>query len=216
MLGVILLGERWDGAAVGRRSDAKQKMVQAAKQLIRERGYNATAFSDVLDLSGAPRGSVYFHFPGGKTQLAIEAAAAHAREQLEIIDRAAEQADGAAQLIENYLDLGREGMVAGGYARGCGIAPLVTEGPAQDSDEVAEVSRRSFAEMADRLTHHFVAFGLERPTARTLADAVIAGVEGAMVTARAQRSPAPYDAVRTVLTHYAASVSAKRAGRQHG
>jgi pyrroline-5-carboxylate reductase len=90
----------------------------------------------------------------------------------------------------------------------------VTEGAAQDSNEVAEASRRSFAEMVDRLTHHFVAFGLERPTARILADAVIAGVEGAMVTARAQHSPAPYDAVRSALTFYAASVSPKSSGRQ--
>ncbi len=51
-------------------------MVQAAKQLIREGGYGATAFSDVLTLSGAPRGSVYFHFPGGKAQLGMEAAEA--------------------------------------------------------------------------------------------------------------------------------------------
>jgi AcrR family transcriptional regulator len=86
-------------------------MVQAARQLIRERGYNATAFSDVLELSRAPRGSVYFHFPGGKTQLAIEAAEAHAHEQVTIIDQAADQADSAAQLVELYVDLGREGMV---------------------------------------------------------------------------------------------------------
>jgi pyrroline-5-carboxylate reductase len=79
---------------------------------------------------------------------------------------------------------------------------------------VAEVSRRSFTEMADRLTHQFVAFGLERSTARTLADAVIAGVEGAMVTTRAQHSPAPYDATRTALTQYAASVSPKSSGRR--
>uniref|UniRef100_UPI001892272F TetR/AcrR family transcriptional regulator n=1 Tax=Catenulispora rubra TaxID=280293 RepID=UPI001892272F len=83
---------------MGQRSDARQKMVQAAKQLMRERGYNATAFSDVLKLSGAPRGSVYFHFPGGKTELAIAAAGAHAREQVELIDQAAEQADGATRL----------------------------------------------------------------------------------------------------------------------
>src|ERR1700759_160953 len=144
-------------------------MVQAAKQLIRERGYNATAFSDVLKLSGAPRGSVYFHFPGGKAEMAIAAAAAHAQEQVELIDRAAEQADSAARLLEVYLDLGREAMVAGGYARGCGIAPLVTEGATQDSDDLAEVSRRSFTGMADRLAHHFAAFGLDRAAARTLA-----------------------------------------------
>jgi TetR/AcrR family transcriptional regulator, lmrAB and yxaGH operons repressor len=133
-----------------------------------------------------------------------------------MIDRAAAQADSATRLVEIYVNLGREGMVSGGYARGCGIAPLVNEGATQDSDEMAEATRRSFAEMADRLTYHFVAFGLERTTARILAEAVIAGVEGAMVTARAQRSPAPYDAVQTALTHYAASVSPKISGRQRG
>ena len=100
---------------MGQRSDAKQKMVQAARQLIRQRGYGATAFSDVLALSGAPRGSVYFHFPGGKAQLGMEAAEAHAHEQVEIIDRAAGEASSAAQLIERYVDLGREGMVAANY-----------------------------------------------------------------------------------------------------
>src|ERR1700677_1973243 len=100
---------------MGQRSDAKQKMVQAARQLIRERGYGATAFSDVLTRSGAPRGSVYFHFPGGKAQLAAEAAEAHAHEQVEIIDRAAGEAGSAAQLVERYVTLGRDGMVTAGY-----------------------------------------------------------------------------------------------------
>jgi AcrR family transcriptional regulator len=191
-------------------------MVQAAKQLIRERGYNATAFSDVLKLSGAPRGSVYFHFPGGKTQLGIEAAEAHAHEQVAIIDHAAEQAESVAQLIELYLDLGREGMTASDYSRGCGIAPLVTEGATQESAEVAETGRRAFSEMIDRLAFHFIAFGVDRAPARVLADAVIAGVEGAMITARALRSPAPYDAVRTSLVAYAATVAPKAQDRKRG
>jgi AcrR family transcriptional regulator len=187
-------------------------MVQAARQLIRERGYNATAFSDVLELSGAPRGSVYFHFPGGKTQLAMEAAEAHAHEQVTIIDRAADQADSAAQLVELYVDLSREGMVDSNYGRGCGVAPLVTEGAARESADVGETARRAFSEMTDRLAFHFVTFGVDRAAARELAHAVIAGVQGAMVTSRALHSPAPYDAVRTVLAGQAVSVSPKTPG----
>jgi TetR/AcrR family transcriptional regulator, lmrAB and yxaGH operons repressor len=198
---------------MGQRSDTKQKMVQAARQLIRERGYGATAFSDVLTLSGAPRGSVYFHFPGGKAQLGMEAAEAHAHEQVEIIDRAAGQASSAAQLIERYLDLGREGIVAGNYSQGCAVAPLVTEGAAQELAELGETSRRAFSEMTDRLVFHFVAFGVDRTAARVLADAVIAGVQGAMITSRALRSPAPYDSTRAVLVSYAAIVSPKTVGR---
>src|ERR1700761_2183824 len=100
------------GPPVPRRSEAKQKMVWAATQLMRERGYTATAFSDVLEASATPRGSTYFHFPGGKAQLGMEAAAAHAREQVEIIDRAAAASTSAAELVERYVKLGRDGMVA--------------------------------------------------------------------------------------------------------
>lgn len=189
-------------------------MVQAARQLIRERGYNATAFSDVLELSGTPRGSVYFHFPGGKTQLAMEAAEAHAHEQVTLIDRAADQADSAAQLVELYVNLGREGMLDSNYGRGCAVAPLVTEGAARESADVSETTRRVFSEMTDRLAFHFVAFGVDRAAARELAHAVVAGVQGAMVTSRALRSPASYDAVRTVLVSQAVSVSPKASGRK--
>jgi TetR/AcrR family transcriptional regulator, lmrAB and yxaGH operons repressor len=189
-------------------------MVQAARQLIRERGYNATAFSDVLELSGAPRGSVYFHFPSGKTQLAMEAAEAHAHEQVSIIDRAASQADSAAQLVELYVDLSREGMVDSNYGRGCAVAPLVTEGGVQDSPDLRETTRRAFSEMTDRLVYHFVAFGVDRVAARELAHAVIAGVQGAMVTSRALRSPASFDAVRAVLVNQAVSDSPKPSDRR--
>jgi TetR/AcrR family transcriptional repressor of lmrAB and yxaGH operons len=198
---------------MAQRSDAKRRMVQAARQLIRERGYHATAISDVLERSGAPRGSVYFHFPGGKPQLAAEAADAHAHEQVQYIDRAAEQADSAEGLVEVYLDLAREGMVDSDYTRGCGIAPLVTEAAHQESEEVGGASRRGFSVIIDRLEFHFVEFGLDTASARLLADALLAGVEGALVTARAQRSPAPFDALRTVMAGYARA-AAKAAPRR--
>ncbi|MFJ6525830.1 TetR/AcrR family transcriptional regulator [Streptomyces longwoodensis] len=188
-------------------------MVQAAKELIRQHGYNATAFADVLARSGASRGSVYFHFPGGKTQLVVEAAEAHAFEQVEIIDRVAAEATSAVQLIERYVDLGRDGMIASEYGRGCGVAPLITEGATQDSAEISETGRRAFSQMTDRLAFHFVALGVERAAARVLAEAVLAGIEGAMVTSRALRSPTPWESVRTVLAGHAAGVSAKRSKR---
>ncbi|OBA63323.1 TetR family transcriptional regulator [Mycobacterium sp. 1100029.7] len=190
-----------------RRSDAKHRMISAATELVRERGYSATAFADVLQASGAPRGSVYFHFPGGKAELAAEAARAHAHNQIAIIDSVADASQSAEQLVERYVELGRKGMIASNYSRGCGVAPLVIEGAA---DGLGEVTKQAFSEMVARLAFHFIAFGVERADARTLADAVIAGVEGAMITSRALRSPAPYHAVAKALTAHAASVSPKK------
>src|SRR4051812_36445363 len=56
-----------------RRSDARQKMIVSQALLQRERGVAGTALPDVLEHSGAPRGSIYHHFPDGRTQLAEEA-----------------------------------------------------------------------------------------------------------------------------------------------
>jgi len=196
------------------RSDAKQRMVQAAKQLMRERGYNACSFSDVLERSAAPRGSVYFHFPGGKAQLAVQAAEALAQEQVELIDTLAARVRTAPRLVEAFLDLGRDGMSASDYGRGCAIAPLVVEGAAAETPEIGEISRQAFSQMADRLAFHFVAFGVERAPARTLAHAVLAGVEGAMITSRALRSTAPYESLRTALVSYAHAVSPARPRRR--
>src|ERR1700733_6465539 len=150
MYGIIHVLNGRPGADMAQRSDAKQRMVQAARQLIRERGYHATAISDVLERSGAPRGSVYFHFPGGKPQLAMEAAESHVHEQVKNTARPAEQADSAAGLVEVYHDLAREGMVTSDYTRGCGIAPLVTEAAQHESAEVGDASRHGFSVMTDR------------------------------------------------------------------
>ena len=196
------------------RSDAKRRMVEAARQLIRERGYHATAISDVLERSASPRGSVYFHFPGGKTQLAVEAAEDHAHEQVTIIDEAAGRADSARQLIEIFVGLSGDRLVSSEYSRGCGVAPLVTEAGPEEPDEIAETGRQAFTSMIDRMAFHFVDLGLERASARQLAHATIAGVEGALVTARALRSPAPFEAVLAVLADHASTVMPKKTSRK--
>src|SRR2546428_9735058 len=54
-------------------TDSRERMVRSAASLIRTRGMHATSFSEVLADSGAPRGSIYHHFPKGKEQLAEDA-----------------------------------------------------------------------------------------------------------------------------------------------
>ncbi|MGI5500071.1 TetR/AcrR family transcriptional regulator [Lentzea sp. CA-135723] len=186
----------------GRRSDARQKMVSAARELFREQGYHATALSDVLRRSEAPRGSVYFHFPGGKAELAVEAAALHSQEQVDGIDRAAAAATSPAELVRAYLERARTNLMASDYQQGCTIAPLVIEST-RDSDELDAVGGRSFETIIAALAGHFAAFGLTAADARRLADATVAGAEGALITARALRDPAPFDAMIDVLTRSA-------------
>jgi TetR/AcrR family transcriptional repressor of lmrAB and yxaGH operons len=192
---------------MAQRSDAKSKMVKAARQLIRERGYHATALSDVLELSEAPRGSVYFHFPGGKTQLAAEAAKAYAKDQADQIELAAEGAESAVDLVRAYVTRARENLVKSGYLEGCTIAPLVLEG-ARESDELANAGSAAFTLIIESLAFHFAFRGMDRSRARELAEVVVSGVEGALVTARAFRSSAPFDSMLAALVNQAAQLAA--------
>src|ERR1700761_9008276 len=59
--------------AMPKATDSKGKTLAAAAKLFRRQGYHGTALHDVLEAGGAPRGSLYFHFPGGKEEIGVEA-----------------------------------------------------------------------------------------------------------------------------------------------
>src|SRR6266853_181334 len=61
--------------------DSKEKTIIAAAKLLRRHGYNGTALSDILAAAGSPRGSLYFHFPNGKEEIAV-AALTHAADSV--------------------------------------------------------------------------------------------------------------------------------------
>ena len=173
-------------------------MLLAARQLFRQQGYHATALSEVLELSAAPRGSVYFHFPNGKAQLAVEAAELHARELVDFINQAAEESGSAIGVVRAYIGLARDNLVDSDYKQGCVLAPLVIEA-ARDADELGDVGRRAFSMIIESLTSHFTAFGLDAESAHELANALVAGVEGALITSRALRTPTPFESVSAAL-----------------
>src|SRR6202140_5481177 len=76
-------------------TDSKGKTLAAAAKLFRQQGYHGTALHDILVASGAPRGSLYFHFPGGKEQIGETALALSAEAVRQGIAKAAETAENA-------------------------------------------------------------------------------------------------------------------------
>src|SRR5215475_12779170 len=105
-----------------RRTDSRSRMIHAAAELFRQRGYHATTFSDVVRESGAPRGSTYFHFPGGKQELAREAIARAGDEVEEMVDEAARHADDPASLIRAMAQILTSRLERSGYQSGCAAA----------------------------------------------------------------------------------------------
>lgn len=182
-----------------RKTDSKERMVAAARRLFREHGYLGTALSDVVTESAAPRGSIYFHFPGGKEELANEVTLLHASDRIADINRAAAASATAAQLIEIFVGRERDELVASNYREGCAVAPIVIEStPA--SDQLSDATRRTFQDLITTLTARLTEKGLPQARAAQLATNVWAAVEGALILSRALRSPEPFDMAIALLT----------------
>src|SRR5438445_120805 len=86
----------------------RERMVVSAALLIRERGAHATAISDVLEHSGAPRGSAYHYFPGGRTQLVCEAVDYAGDHVAGIIA----EAQGGLEVLDTLIDTYRRQLLA--------------------------------------------------------------------------------------------------------
>jgi AcrR family transcriptional regulator len=187
-----------------KRTDSKERMVAAARRLFRENGYLGTALSDVVTESAAPRGSIYFHFPGGKEELATEVTLLHASDRIADINRAAATTRTAAELIAAFIGRERDELVSSNYREGCAVAPIVIEStPA--SDQLSDATRRAFQDLITTLAARFTEKGLIQDRAVQLATNVWTSVEGALILGRALRSPEPFD---MAIAQLAATVEA--------
>src|SRR5476649_1308718 len=98
-------------------NDSRSKMVQSAAALIGSQGLNATSFSDVLADSGAPRGSIYHHFPDGKTQLARDAVRWTSDRVL--AHQGAYEGTTARGVLERFIAMWRGVVLASDGSAGC-------------------------------------------------------------------------------------------------
>jgi AcrR family transcriptional regulator len=161
-------------------SDAKKAMITSAALLIRERGVEATSFNDVIEHSGAPRGSIYHHFPGGKTQL-VEEATRYADRWTSRGLAAALAAGDVATAIDLFVAGWRDTLESTDFAAGCPVVAVTVEGAAREQAAAA------FTHWEDLLA--------EALDSRSQATLVVAAIEGAVILCRAQRSLAPLERV---------------------
>ncbi len=169
-------------------------MVASAALLVRERGARATSIDDVLAHSGAPRGSIYHHFPGGREEL-LAAATRFAGRYVESL--IAPDAD-PLEMIDRVVATYREALVAGDLNAGCPVVAVAVEASSVGTP-VGEAAAAAFAAWEERFAEIFAGAGVSADRAVPLAATLIAGIEGALILARARRNVAHYDAVCTEL-----------------
>ena len=171
-------------------TDTRARMLETTARLLQHRGYHGTPLSDILRESGAPRGSLYFHFPGGKEQLAIEATRAGIEETTSMLREILAAADDPARGARAFVEAAAGIMGESGYTFGCPVAPVILDAHA-NIPELADLCRRAFEEWTGVLTGAFTQAGILPERASALALLVCASLEGGMLVSRAYRETEP-------------------------
>ncbi len=171
-------------------ADTRTRMLDTTARLLQQRGYHGTSLNDILGESGAPRGSLYFHFPGGKDQLVIEASRAAVdkvtKHRRDVLAAAATPAAAVRAFADGIVVLLRETD----YQLGCPIAPIVLDGTSDVAD-LADLCRSTFEEWIGLLRGSFGEAGIPDKRAEALALLTQSSFEGALLIARAYRDVAP-------------------------
>ncbi len=172
----------------------KQRLVDAAAGLLQTRGYHGTGINQVIAESGAPKGSLYFHFPGGKEELAacaVRAAGAEWQSAIvRVLDAAPNLAEGARAVCRYLAEVLRDSN----YGHGCPVATVALES-APHSDPIHEACTEVYQGWQGLVEDRLGALGVSADRAAGLATAVVSMVEGAMLLSKAHRSTEPLDRV---------------------
>jgi AcrR family transcriptional regulator len=174
-------------------------MVISAALLIRERGAHPTAIADVLEHSGAPRGSAYHYFPGGRTQLLCEAIDYAGEYIASKIAKAGSGLEALDELVADY----RKQLLRSDFRAGCPVVAVTVEAGDPDKPDqatpVIERAAAAFARWTDLIAERLVADGMSTKRAEEIAVFITTAIEGAIVVARASRDVKPLDLVHRQL-----------------
>ncbi|MGI9293065.1 MAG: TetR/AcrR family transcriptional regulator [Pseudomonadales bacterium] len=168
----------------------KDSLVRTAMRLFRRQGYSSTGLNQILSESGAPKGSLYHYFPGGKEELAVAAvglAASMIRLMLEDLSRTRRT---SRTFVKGYCDTMANWMEESGYRSGCPIATTMLE-TAPDSPALVKAGQAALESWVCVISDVFIRDGIGSSDAQKKALALIGAVQGALILARVWNSSDP-------------------------
>jgi AcrR family transcriptional regulator len=171
-----------------KRCDTRKKMLLSAAEVMRERGAAGVTIDEVLARSGAPRGSVYYHFPEGRNQILAEALRYSGDSITAMIDDAAGW--GARALLREFVEFWERLLAESDFAAGCAVVAAAI-GSDDAEPKLSAEAGAILGRWCHALTRAFANDGFDDADAESLAVMSIAALEGAVVLSRSKRCTDP-------------------------
>ena len=168
----------------------KEPIIDAAVTLFRRQGYAGTGLNDIVDASGAPKGSLYHYFPEGKVSIAVATVEEAGRRVAKTLAELAEDSPTTSALLRRHAGQLAGWMKKSGYRDGCPITTVLLE-LAPKERAVTKAGRSAYAERLEILRSKLLEDGFPRQKAERLAILCISTLQGSLIQARVERSAGP-------------------------
>jgi TetR/AcrR family transcriptional repressor of lmrAB and yxaGH operons len=179
-------------------SSARESLISAACELFRARGYEGVGIAELLERSGAPRGSLYFHFPGGKQEIGVEAVrrvGESVAEQFRALHQSGVDMDA---FIDRVFKQTAKTVKEREFEASCPIAATAAC-LGKDNPALATAVREMFAAWEREVTVAAIARGMTPKNAAEFATAMLTCIEGALIVSKAQATLAAHTASAKAL-----------------
>ncbi len=192
-----------------RKTLARRDAIRTAARLFQRQGYHGTGLTQILEESGAPKGSFYFHFPGGKEDLACEAIALASRAIDGLYLKAAQSSRDPSEYVKAIAELLADWLARSDFREGCPVATIALE-TTPESPRLTASCRAAIHSWQSTTAGYFADVGATPAQARRLATLVVASFEGAFLLARVEENARPFrDIARELATHLEAVLGAR-------
>ena len=183
-------------------SGSRQRMIEATIDLMRSSGLSGAGINEIVRASGAPKGSVYHFFPGGKQQIAAEALTAYSQRVMAFIEAALASQKSPPLKVRALFNAFARRVEEAQFRKSCAAGTVCLDLDA-DLEALRGVVADAFDAWAAVIARHF-AQGNGR-AARSFAGLLLTAFEGAYIRARAERSSRPFEEAGTWLAELAAT-----------
>lgn len=181
-----------------RTSNARENLISAAMRLFRTKGYNGVGLTELLTVSGAPKGSFYHHFPGGKEELGEAALEMSGRVIGTMIDECFAAAASERDAVNRLTAAIATHFEKSNYRAGCPVTSVAIDAMPQ-SYRLTASGQTVLADWNDKAVKHAMCWGRSKTSAQDFADRLAIALEGAWIIARIRQSSAPFQVVTNMI-----------------
>lgn len=179
-------------------ASTRDQIIQTTCDLIELQGYHATGLNQIIKESGSPKGSLYYHFPGGKEELAVEAirlvgGVVHARIQENLA-----QIENPADAVRTFIMNVAYHVELSGFRAGGPITIIALE-TASTSVVLRQECERIYSGWQAVFAEKLAAGGIKQERTRSLATLIISAIEGGIILCRTERSRIPLESAAQEL-----------------